>query len=163
MAGNPIEYLYSEDTRYAGPVPTMYRWHALSFLKCAEYSIAGYRQAHNSDPSPQQSVPIVYLICHAIEMLLKLALYKTGSNDRDLRTSRVRHNLSELKEKCEIAGVQFSPDVAEMIEALSTLHADHSLRYAAFENGPYWLPYNPEEMIALARCLITAAHPSQTS
>lgn len=139
----------------------MYRWHAISFLLCAEDSIVGYRLKHESDPTPQQTVPIVHLICHAIEMLLKLALYKTGSNDNRLRKFERRHNLLQLMRECEISGVEFSSEISTMIESLSPLHEDHTLRYSAFEKGPFQLPFNPVEMIELAKKLLTAAHPSQ--
>ncbi len=63
-----------------------------------------------------------------IEMFLKLALYKTGHNDRDLKTFSLRHNLLALKAKCESVGVTFSEDVAKMIEVLSPLHENHKLK-----------------------------------
>jgi len=155
-------YMYSGDPEYVGPPPMLYRWHAIAFLNRAEDAIAGYRQKHDSDPSPPQCVPIVHLICHAVEMLLKLALYKTGSKQRDLSALQLRHNLAALQKECEAVGVHFSADVSTMIEALSPLHVEHSLRYTVFETGGRWLPYNPEEMIELSKKLITAASPAQS-
>jgi hypothetical protein len=156
-------YLRIDDPKYAGPEPMPYRLHADAFLRCAEYAIEGYRTKHQSDPNMMQIVPIVHLICHAIEMFLKLALYKTGSDERDLKTLDLRHNLSELKRSCEKAGNTFSDDVSNMIDSLSPLHQKHSLRYTAFIDPPVWLPFNPEEMIDLSRNLTGISHPSQSS
>ena len=110
-----------------------------------------------------ENVPIVHLVCHATEMFLKLALYKTGSDDSDLRAFRLRHNLKKLKEECEGRGVQFSADVVKMIDALSPLHENHTLRYSAFVEEPVWLPFDPSEMVEIAKKLVTAAHPSRTA
>ncbi|MFN4156718.1 MAG: hypothetical protein ACK4HF_18930 [Paracoccaceae bacterium] len=156
-------YLRIGDPDYVGPEPLAYRLHADAFLRCAEYAIEGYRIKHQSDPNMMQNAPIVHLICHAIEMLLKLALYKTGSSDREQRSLAVRHNLSKLKGSCEEAGCTFSDDVSRMIDSLSPLHQKHSLRYTAFTDPPVWLPFNPGEMIELSRKLIGISHPSQSS
>lgn len=110
-----------------------------------------------------QNAPIVHLICHSVEMFLKLALYKTGSNDKDLRAFELRHNLMNLKDKCEAHGVTFSEDVTTLIDALSPLHEKHKLRYLTFIEQPIWLPYNPSEMIEITKKLVTASHPSQTA
>jgi len=134
------EYLRSGTDGYSGPDPFLYRLHALSFLECAELSILGNNTKNNAEPTPKLNVPIIHLICHAIEMFLKLALYKTGSTDRDLKAIDKRHNLSNLMQDCETAGVNFSSEVKAMVEALSPLHQNHSLRYKAFENAPQWLP-----------------------
>ena len=157
------KYIYSDDPDYMGPNPMTYRLHAIAFLECAENSIMGYREKHQADPNPMQCAPLFHLICHAIEMLLKLALYKTGSSHKDLKAFQLRHNLSNLKDLCEEAGVVFSSDVVKMVETLSPLHEKHKLRYTAFEDEPVWLPFNPMEMIKLAKLLVTASHPSQSA
>ncbi len=107
------DYLYSGDADYHGPEPMAYRLHAGAFLECAELALSGIRERGQTEPNMMQNAPIVHLICHSIEMFLKLALYKTGSNDRDLKTFELRHNLTKLKEKCENRGVVLSDSVAE--------------------------------------------------
>ena len=154
-------YLYSGDVDYDGPEPMAYRLHANAFLECAEFALSGIRGRGQEQPNMMQNAPIVHLICHLIEMYLKLALYKTGSKDRDLKTFALRHNLTNLKEKCEYRGVLFSDSVAKMIDALSPLHEAHKLRYTAFVEAPIWLPFSPSEMIDLTKKLVTASHPSQ--
>lgn len=156
-------YLHVGDTDYTGPEPFAYRLHAFAFLECAEFAISGIRQKGQAEPNMMQNAPIVHLICHAVEMFLKLALYKTGSNDKDLKAFQLRHNLKKLKNKCEIHGVVFSTEVAEMIDSLSPLHEQHKLRYTAFINEPIWLPFNPSEMIELTKKLIGASHPSRSA
>ena len=155
------DYLYSGDADYDGPEPMAYRLHANAFLDCAELALFGISKRGQTESNMMQNAPIVHLICHSIEMFLKLALYKTGSNDRDLRTFDLRHNLTNLKEECENRGVVLSDDVAKMIDALSPLHEAHKLRYTAFVEAPIWLPFNPSEMIDLTKNLVTASHPSQ--
>ena len=155
------DYLYSGDADYDGPEPMAYRLHANAFLECAEFALSSIRERGQTKPNMMQNAPIVHLICHSIEMFLKLALYKTGSNDRDLKTFELRHNLTNLKEKCENRGVVFSDSVAKMINALSPLHEAHKLRYTAFVEAPIWLPFSPSEMIDLTRNLVTASHPNQ--
>lgn len=140
-----------------------YRLHASAFLQCAEFAISGIRQNGQAEPNMMQNAPIVHLICHSVEMFLKLALYKTGSNDKDLRAFELRHNLMNLKDKCEAHGVTFSEDVTTLIDALSPLHEKHKLRYLTFIEQPIWLPYNPSEMIEITKKLVTASHPSQTA
>lgn len=157
------DYLRSTDANYIGPVPFAYRLHAYAFLQCAEFAISGIRQNGQAEPNMMQNAPIVHLICHSVEMFLKLALYKTGSDDKDLKVVDLRHNLANLKEKCETRGVKFSNDVSVMIDALSPLHEQHILRYLAFVEQPIWLPYNPSEMIEITKKLVTASHPSQTA
>ncbi|MEM7545277.1 MAG: hypothetical protein AAF367_07060 [Pseudomonadota bacterium] len=157
------DYLYLGDERYAGPEPMPYRLHALAFLQCAEFAISGIRHERSAEPNMMQNAPIIHLICHAVEMFLKLALYKTGSNDRDLRAFELRHNLKNLKEKCESYRVRFSPDVVAMVDALSPLHEQHKLRYTAFVEEPIWLPFNPSEMIEITKKLITASHPGRSA
>lgn len=156
-------YLRVGDARYNGPEPMAYRLHAYAFVECAEFAISGIRQKGRKQPNMMQNAPIVHLICHAIEMFLKLALYKTGSNDNDLKAFELRHNLKNLKEKCEDNGVSFSDDLRKMINSLSPLHEKHVLRYSAFIDEPVWLPFNPTEMVELTKSLVTASHPSQTS
>ena len=156
-------YLRVGDPRYGGPEPMAYRLHAHAFLECAEFAIAGISQNGQKEPSMMQNAPIVHLICHAVEMFLKLALYKTGSNDNDLKTLELRHNLTNLRKKCESKGIDFSDDLEKMIDSLSPIHEKHKLRYFAFVEEPIWLPFNPTEMIELAKSLLTASHPSQTA
>ncbi len=156
-------YLHVGDPDYNGPEPFAYRLHAFAFLECAEFAISGIRQKGQAEPNMMQNAPIIHLICHAVEMFLKLALYKTGSNDKDLKTFQLRHNLKNLKNKCKTHGVVFSADVAEMIDSLSPLHEQHKLRYTAFTDEPIWLPFNPSEMIELTKKLITASHPSRSA
>lgn len=157
----PSDYLYSGDPDYDGPEPMAYRLHAYAFLECAEFALSGIRERGQTEPNMMQNAPIVHLICHSIEMFLKLALYKTGSSDRDLKTFELRHNLTNLKKKCESRGVTFSEGVAKMIDSLSPLHEAHKLRYTAFIESPIWLPFNPSEMIDLTKNLVTASSPSQ--
>ena len=157
------KYLNVVSSEYAGPEPMAYRLHAYAFLQCAEYAIRGYRSKHATEPNMMQNAPLVHMICHAVEMFLKLAVYKTGSTDQDLKALQLRHNLVNLKASCEQNGVAFSAEVSQMIEALSPLHARHVLRYTAFVDEPVWLPFTPEEMIELAKKLVTASHPSQSS
>lgn len=157
------KYLRPSDEGYNGPEPMAYRLHAYAFLQCAEFAISGIRQSGKAEPDMMQNSPIVHLICHAIEMFLKLALYKTGHNDSDLKAFSLRHNLLALKAKCESVGVTFSEDVAKMIEVLSPLHENHKLRYLAFVEEPIWLPFTPSEMIDLTKDLVTVSHPSQTA
>jgi hypothetical protein len=157
------DYLYSTNENYDGPEPMAYRLHAHAFLQCAEFAIYGIRQNGQADSNMMQNAPIVHLICHSIEMFLKLALYKTGSNDDDLKAFALRHNLTNLKGECEAHGVSFSEDVTAMIDALSPLHEKHKLRYLAFIEQPIWLPFNPQEMIELTKELVGASHPNQTA
>lgn len=154
-------YLYSGDVNYDGPEPMAYRLHASAFLECAEFALSGIRERGLKESNMMQNAPIVHLICHSIEMFLKLVLYKTGSNNRDVMAFELRHNLTNLKEKCEDRGVVFSDSVAKMIDALSPLHETHKLRYMAFVEAPIWLPFCPSEMIDLTKNLATASHPSQ--
>jgi hypothetical protein len=158
-----MSYKYSGDPTYNGPNPATYRLHAYHFLMCAKYAISGHEAATGRAPSMMLNAPLVHLICHAVEMFLKLALYKTGTDERALKDSSVRHNLIELRKRCEGAGVTFSADVLGMIDSLSPIHADHRLRYTAFQDAPIWLPFNPSEMIEIASKLVTAAHTSQSA
>ncbi|MEL7189761.1 MAG: hypothetical protein AAGK17_09450 [Pseudomonadota bacterium] len=157
------DYLRSTDGNYDGPEPMAYRLHADAFLQCAEFAIFGIRQSGQDEPNMMQNAPIVHLICHSVEMFLKLALYKTGSDEKDLRAFKLRHNLTNLKGKCVAHGVTFSEDVAALIDTLSPLHEKHKLRYSAFIEQPIWLPYGPSEMVEITRKLIGASHPSQTA
>ena len=36
-----------------------------------------------------EKLPIMHLICHAAEMFLKLGLYKTGSDDGDMKVDEI--------------------------------------------------------------------------
>ena len=157
------KYLHLGSEEYDGPEPFLYRLHASAFLECAELAVFAIHKKYNSKPNMMQNVPIVYLICHSIEMFLKLALYKTGLKDKELKLFDMRHNLTNLKTKCENNGVVFSEDVSSMIDSLSPLHTGHKLRYSAFVEDPVWLPFNPSEMIELTRKLIGASHPSQSA
>ena len=157
------DYLRLGDPKYSGPEPFVYRWHALSYLNCARHAIEGHRLEHGSDPTMQQNVPIIHLICHAIEMFLKLALYKTGSDDKALKAFNLRHSLRGLADECKCRGFTFSSDVVQLIDALSPLHEKHALRYTAFTDEPVWLPFNPSEMIEISMKLITASHPSKSA
>ena len=157
------DYLRLGDARYTGPEPFVYRLHALSYLKCARHAIEGHRLEHGSDPTMWQNVPIIHLICHAIELFLKLALYKTGSDDKELKAFNLRHSLRGLANECEKRGVNFSDDVEQLIAALSPLHEKHALRYTAFTDEPVWLPFNPSEMIEISMKLIMASHPSKSA
>ncbi len=155
------KFLRSGDSNYEGPEPFAYRLHAYAFLECAELAILGIRQNGNSKPNMLQNAPLTHLIAHSVEMFLKLALYKTGSNEQDLKAFQLRHNLINLKEKCENHGVIFSEDVKLMIDSLSPIHEHHKLRYTAFVEEPICLPYNPSEMVELTKKLIGASHPDQ--
>jgi hypothetical protein len=155
------KYLRIGDSDYEGPEPFPYRLHAYAFLECAEFAILGIRQNGGSEPNMMQNAPLAHLIAHSVEMFLKLSLYKTGSNEKDLKAFQLRHNLNNLKDECEKRGVVFSEDVKLMIDSLSPIHEHHKLRYTAFVEDPIWLPYNPSEMIELTRKLIGASHPEQ--
>ena len=157
----PTSYLRLDDPDYNGPDPMSYRLHAWHYLLCAEYSIKGYKDQHQTEPNMMLNVPLLFLISHAVEMLLKSALYKSGSSDSDWKSIDLRHNLSALMANCEAVGVVFNNELKVMINALSPLHSSHALRYTAFGDKIKWLPFSPSEMIELARKLIGASHPSQ--
>jgi hypothetical protein len=157
------KYLYLGDSNYKGPEPMAYRLHAIAYVQCAEFALIGIRQKDQTESNMMQNAPIIHLICHSIEMFLKLALYKTGSEYKDLKTLKLRHNLTNLKNKCELQGVVFTGDVIKMIDLLSPLHVEHKLRYSAFIEVPIRLPFSPSEMIELTKRLITASGPSQTA
>ncbi len=156
------DYLRIGDPRYTGPEPFAYRLQAFGYLTCARCAIEGHRSKHGREPVLWEKLPIMQLICHAAEMFLKLGLYKTGSDDNELKSLELRHNLRNLADKCKSRGVVFSNDLETLIDVLSPLHAEHAFRYRVFDDAPIPMPFTILEMIDLIEGLLSISHPSQT-
>jgi hypothetical protein len=78
-------------------------------------------------------IPVFYLICHAIELLLKAFLLQKGVPLADLRKKIYGHSLHACFRKCKELGlldlVQFHDDEAGAVELLDTYYSTKQFEY----------------------------------
>jgi hypothetical protein len=74
--------------------------------------------------------PKHYLVCHAIELILKAYILASGGTKKELMRVDVRHSLSRLFERAiEFELVPIDRRVGSLILTLEPLHSEHRFRY----------------------------------
>jgi hypothetical protein len=73
--------------------------------------------------------PIYFLLCHAIELVLKAYILASGVTEAKLRQQKIRHNLDELRNLAVSLGYSPSKKINAVIDLLAPHHADYSFRY----------------------------------
>jgi hypothetical protein len=74
--------------------------------------------------------PVYFLLCHAIELLLKGFVLARGGDGKELRNNnKVRHQLAELHIRAKSLGLPSGDRISEVVERLAPLHADFAFRY----------------------------------
>jgi hypothetical protein len=84
---------------------------------------------------PDAIIPIIYLISHAIEVMLKVFLLHHGFDQKQLKSANIRHNLSELFREAKQLDLNtdFS-NIDSLIPLISDTHKNHTLRYYTNES-----------------------------
>ena len=129
-------YRYSYDDAYSGPEPMPYRLHALQFASAARKLIDS---SNHGEINGMAAIPIAYLLCHSMEMSLKLALMKNSFSVHDLKKLPIRHSLNDLLDECQKLKISFTEQERLAINSLSSAHSQHVLRYSAMTEG-FWIP-----------------------
>jgi hypothetical protein len=78
---------------------------------------------------PALSSPIYFLLCHAIELVLKAYILASGGTEAKLRQQKIRHNLDGLRNLAVSLGYSPSKKIDAVIDLLAPHHANHSFRY----------------------------------
>ena len=151
------EYLFVGDDRYLGPEPMELRLHANFYIDAAETLI---HHGRKTVPASMSAPRIALLICHAMELLLKLGLYKHGYSEKEILRPKLRHDLIALKDECCKCGITFSNEVSEVIQYFGPFHVEHRFRYNA-----KWYGWTPKidlcQAIDASRRLIMISHPTK--
>lgn len=123
-----------------------YRLAAVNFRMSAEVIQSHFENNGEELVKNLKAIPFYYLISHACELLLKSALLKRGVAEKELRKSKIRHNLSLLLHELEKKGVVVSEQTRLIVNILSEQHSAHELRYkAVIDNGyPIYTTHIPQ-------------------
>jgi hypothetical protein len=74
--------------------------------------------------------PKYYLVCHAIELILKSFILVSGGKKRELMHPDLRHNLLSLFERATELGLAHNdPSFSVLIATIAPLHSEHRFRY----------------------------------
>ena len=94
--------------------------------------------------APRSYSPTYFLLCHAMELLLKAYLSASGVSQKTLRDHRVRHNIEFLFRYARrfFSLTPADPRFPELVRWLAEYHLDHSFRYR--KTGPRSLPLASE-------------------
>ena len=123
---------FNESTHLA----TNLRFMAAMFWEDAKKLDKEIERDENGLPLKYTAIPYYYLISHATELLLKVALLKRGFTREDLRKVQYGHNLENLIEELVKLNLPISDITMKMVLGLSEQHKDHSLRYEVLmDNG----------------------------
>jgi hypothetical protein len=115
---------------------SVYRLEAVNFRMSAETLCLAFKTPREASPGSISALPFYFLISHATELLLKVALLKRGFTEPDLKQSRYRHSLVTLMEELQNKGVSLSPEAVRVVTGLHPQHESHALRYTALvEDG----------------------------
>jgi hypothetical protein len=105
-----------------------YRLTGLAFWECARNSENVIKKRVGT-PTDIEIIPYLFVVAHAVELLLKAALARRGYSEQELRKKPIRHNLNQLLESLQSNGVVLSSSTVELINGLSEDHDEFLLRY----------------------------------
>lgn len=115
---------------------SIYRLTGVNFWESAKKLDSTMGKTDDDTPAKITAIPFYFLVSHAAELFLKSALLKRGWDEQPLKKYDYRHNLDSLLSEVKKNGVSVTPETVNLINGLSTQHADHSLRYTALvDNG----------------------------
>ncbi|MEO1494519.1 MAG: hypothetical protein AAFV19_20420 [Pseudomonadota bacterium] len=102
------------------------RGQAIDFWEAAKYVQAGL---DIEERGGSFKAPLDFLICHAAECLLKCALLKRGTAERELRAQNTRHSLKALLDKLDEYDLPISDRARAVLLGLDETHRKHWTRY----------------------------------
>jgi hypothetical protein len=101
---------------------------AIGHITDAKAYLRAAQLIESADPDLPSS-PTYFLLCHAIEIVLKAYILAAGGTEKELRPQKVRHHLDELRNRAVALGYSPSEKTTAVIDMLAPYHANHSFRY----------------------------------
>ena len=100
-------------------------------------------------PGNARAIPFYFLMSHAIELLLKAALLKRGTDAAALKKQQLGHRLDTLLDLLVDQQVAVSEESYTLVTRLGEQHAKHVLHYSAFEDDGE-TTFTPEPSLVFA-------------
>jgi hypothetical protein len=111
------------DPRTNAQLATSYIGDARAYLRAAKtLDSMRDRQSHEA--------PIYFLLCHAVELLLKAFILAKGGDSKALKRFEIRHKLDELHARAKSLGLVGSDHFSKVVEWLAPFHQTFAFRYS---------------------------------
>jgi hypothetical protein len=97
----------------------------LKWVHAAEIEHLDKKESH-----PDAMIPMIYLVSHSIEIILKAFLLHKNFDHNALKHKDMRHDISRLYDESVKLGLDVNyTNISQLIPILSDMHKKHTLRY----------------------------------